>query len=80
MVTTFFGIWRYLRPGSIDQTVSNGVEHRLMLSHRIDNVFRVLRPAESQEIGPASVQIGRTRLAAQAMERILTIMDRPVLA
>ena len=80
MVTTLLRIGRYIRQRTVDETVSNGVEHRLVLGHRIDNAFRVLRSAERQKIGPASVYIGRARLATQAMERVLAVMYRPVLA
>ena len=51
-----------------------------MLGHRVDDAFRIFRPGKGKEIRAASVCICRNVPAAQAVERVLPVMDRPVLA
>ena len=74
------GIGRNVRHRAVDQPVANGVEHCLMLGHRVDDTFRVFRARKGEEVRAATGGVCRNVLSAQAVERVLPVMDRPVLA
>ena len=49
--------------------------HRLMFGHRVDDAFRVFGPPEGQSASGKSGQIWPVIPTAQAMQRIVAVMD-----
>ena len=67
-------VWN-CRHNTVHKPVANGVEHRLMFGHRVDDAFRVFGSPEGQVLTGKSGQIRPVIPAAQAMQRIVAVMD-----
>jgi hypothetical protein len=46
MIAPLHRIFGNVRHRAVDKTIANGIEHRLMLGHGVDNAFRILGTAE----------------------------------
>ena len=75
MLGTFIRIVRNFRHNTVHKPIANGVKHRLMFGHRVDDAFRVFGPPEGQSASGKSGQIRPVIPTAQAMQRIVAVMD-----
>ena len=77
MISALIRIGRNFRHNTVHKPVANRIEHRLMLGHRVDDAFRVFGPPEGQSASGKSGQIRPVIPTAQAMQRIVAVMDGP---
>ena len=76
MLGTFIQfVWNF-RHNPVHKPIANGVKHRLMFGHRVDDAFRVFGPPEGQSASGKSGQIRPVIPTAQAMQRIVAVIDR----
>ena len=76
MIGTLSRIGRNFRHNTVHKPIANGVKHRLMFGHRVDDAFRVFGPPEGQSASGKSGQIRPVIPTAQAMQWIVAVMDR----
>ena len=77
MIGTLCRIIRDFGYSTVHKPVTNRVEHRLMFGHRIDDAFRVFRATEGQVVCGKPGQIRPVIHSAQAMQRIVAVMNGP---
>ena len=75
MIGSFFWIVWNIGLHAVDKTITNGIQHRLMIGHGIYNAVRVFGTRKPDLGGECCRQIAIPVGAFQAMQRIRPIMN-----
>ena len=80
MLGPFPGIVGAIRFRLIDQADADGIEHRLILAHRVHDALRRVRPMEDwRRQGRDSIEVGPCRRTSKPLKRVGPEMNRAVL-